>query len=94
MKKITKTAALLLSILMVFSLFQTIAFADDGPVMAKIKADGKLGRGAKRRFVKIPYIAAETVLHSVSEHKTENVLPAAEHTGQIVNVVVEYIVGI
>ena len=47
MKKITKTAALLLSILMVFSLFQTIAFADDGPVMAKIKADGKLVFGTE-----------------------------------------------
>ena len=53
MKKITKTAALLLSILMVFSLFQTIAFADDGPVMAKIKADGKLVVGTEAQYA--PY---------------------------------------
>ena len=53
MKKITKTAALLLSILMVFSLFQTIAFADDGPVMAKIKADGKLVIGTEAQYA--PY---------------------------------------
>ena len=53
MKKITKTAAFILSILMVFSLFQAIAFADDGPVISKIKADGKLVVGTEAQYA--PY---------------------------------------
>ena len=59
MKKMIKTAAFILSLVMVVSLFagfssQNAALADgDGPVMAKIKADGKLVVGTEAQYA--PY---------------------------------------
>ena len=59
MKKMIKTAAFILSLVMVVSLFagfssQNSALADgDGPVMAKIKTDGKLVVGTEAQYA--PY---------------------------------------
>ena len=59
MKKNIKIAAFILSLVMVVSLFagfssQNAALADgDGPVMAKIKADGKLVVGTEAQYA--PY---------------------------------------
>ena len=58
MKKIVKTTAFMLTLMMLVSLFagfgsQNAALADDGPVLAKIKESGKLVVGTEAQYA--PY---------------------------------------